>query len=186
MVVVSLVAALGLAAVRPSAQTTGAAVATVASVDLERYLGAWYEIGRYPNWFQKSCAGDVQAIYATRPDGRLDVTNRCRRADGTVTEARGVAKVVDTTTRAKLKVRFAPAILSWLPMVWGDYWVLGLAPDYSWVTVGTPDRKYLWVLARTPRVDEATLRQALDVAAANGFDVSRLMMTSQGPRPPAE
>lgn len=157
-------------------------VTSVPSVDLDRYLGRWYEVARYPNWFQKKCVGDVQAVYARRSDGRLSVTNRCRTKDGAVSEALGVAKVADPQSRARLKVRFAPAILSFLPMVWGDYWVLGLADDYSWVTVGTPDRKYLWILARVPAPDQDQLRHALDAAKANGFDTDRLVMTPQGDR----
>lgn len=155
-------------------------VRTVDAVDLDRYLGDWFEIARYPNRFQDKCVGDVRASYAKRPDGRLDVINRCRVADGSLIDARGVARVVDARTRARLKVRFAPGWLSFLPFVWGDYWILGLADDYSWAVVGSPDRDYLWILARTPALDERTYAAALDVARANGFDTGRLVRTSQG------
>ena len=117
-------------------------VRTVDAVDLDRYLGDWFEIARYPNRFQRGCAGDVRATYVRRPDGRLDVINRCLEADGRVNEAQGLARVVDERTFAKLKVRFAPAALSFLPFVWGDYWILGLPDDYAWVVVGTPDCRY--------------------------------------------
>ncbi len=149
---------------------------TVDKVDLTRYVGEWFEIARFPNRFQRQCLGDVRATYATRPDGRLDVINRCRTGTG-ATEARGVARVVDVATSARLKVRFAPAFLSFLPAVWGDYWVLGLAPDYSWATVGTPDRKYLWILGRTASLGTESYASALDAATSNGFDVSRLVRT---------
>ena len=96
-----------------------------------------------------------------------------------MTTAAGVARVVDITTRAKLKVRFAPAFLSWLPMVWGDYWIIGLADDYSWVVVGTPDRKYLWVLSRTAVLAESNYERALEIARANGFDDRQLRQTPQ-------
>ncbi len=76
-------------------------------------------------------------------------------------------------------MRFAPAALSFLPFVWGDYWILGLPDDYAWVVVGTPDRKYLWILARTPALDEARMAAALDIVRANGFDPDRLVMTTQ-------
>jgi apolipoprotein D and lipocalin family protein len=154
-----------------------AAVRTVESVNLERYLGDWFEIARYPNRFQRRCTGNVRASYARRPDGRLDVINRCRTAEDAI-EARGVARVVDARTSAKLKVRFAPAALSFLPFVWGDYWILGLADDYSWAVVGSPDRRYLWLLARTPALDTQRYNAALDVVRHNGFDAGRLVKTT--------
>ena len=147
------------------------AVRTVPFVDLDRYAGEWFEIARFENRFQRQCVGDVRASYATRADRRIDVVNRCRTADGQA-EARGVARLVDEQTHAKLEVRFAPAWLSWLPAVWGDYWIIGLAPDYSWATVGSPDRKYLWILARTSEVGADTYAAALEAAKSNGFDVS--------------
>ena len=135
------------------------------------------KIARFPNRFQRQCLGEVRAVYAMGQDGRLDV-NRCRTDEG-VTEARGVARVVDLRTAAKLKVRFAPALLSLLPAVWGDYWVVGLAVDYSWATVGSPDRKYLWILGRTSSIDTAAYAAALEAARSNGFDVARLIRTEQ-------
>jgi apolipoprotein D and lipocalin family protein len=156
-----------------------APVQTVARVDIDRYLGDWVEIARFPNWFQKKCTGNVRATYARRADGRLDVINRCRTAGGEDSEARGVARVEDPRTNARLKVRFAPAVLSWLPQVWGDYWVIGLAADYSWATVGSPDRNYLWILARRGALDETAYAAAVDAARANGFAVERLVRTPQ-------
>jgi lipocalin/uncharacterized protein YbjT (DUF2867 family)/ligand-binding SRPBCC domain-containing protein len=155
-----------------------APVKTVPFVDLDRYLGDWFEIARLPNRFQRACVGDVRATYVRRSDGLLDVVNRCRTAEGE-TEARGVARIVDERTFARLKVRFAPAWLSWLPMVWGDYWIVGLAPDYSWAVVGDPSRDYLWILARTPRLDDETIAAARALARASGFDVERLGLTPQ-------
>jgi apolipoprotein D and lipocalin family protein len=152
-------------------------VRVVDAVDLNRYSGEWFEVARFPNRFQRQCAGDVMASYARRPDGRIDVINRCRTTDGTMTEARGIARVADVDTFAKLKVRFAPAVLSFLPFVWGDYWILGLSSDYSWATVGSPDRDYLWILARTPAIDADAYAAALAAAQANGFDVKRLVKT---------
>jgi apolipoprotein D and lipocalin family protein len=153
-------------------------VRAVPFVDLDRYTGDWFEIARFPNRFQRQCVGDVRATYARRPDARLDVVNRCRVAEGE-TESRGVARIVDERSFAKLKVRFAPAWLSWLPMVWGDYWIIGVAPDYSWAVVGDPGRDYLWILARAPRLDDDSMAAARAVARDNGFEVDRLMPTSQ-------
>jgi len=177
-------AVAALAASRAVHAQAVAAVRTVASVDLDRYAGGWFEIARFPNRFQRQCVGDVRASYARRADGRLDVVNRCRTADGD-TEARGVARIVDQRTLAKLKVRFAPAWLSFLPAVWGDYWIIGLAPDYSWAVIGDPGREYLWILARAPHLDDQSLAAARAVARDNGFDVNRLELTPQsGTREP--
>ena len=163
------------------AATAGQPPATVASVDLERYAGTWYEVARFPNRFQDQCVGDVTATYAQRADGRIDVTNRCRTREGKVDEAAGIARPAGgDKTGAKLEVRFAPAILSFLPFVWGDYWVLGLGPEYDWAVVGDPGRDYLWILARAPEVSEAVRAQAESIAKANGFDVGRLITTAQG------
>lgn len=156
-------------------------VRTVARVDLDRYAGEWFEIARFPNRFQDQCAGDVRARYTRRADGRIDVVNLCRLADGSLDEARGVAKVVDQTSNAKLKVRFAPAYLSFLPMVWGDYWVIGLADDYSWAVVGSPDRDYLWILGRRSELTKGELADAYAAARGNGFDTNRLRLTPQTP-----
>jgi lipocalin/uncharacterized protein YbjT (DUF2867 family)/ligand-binding SRPBCC domain-containing protein len=153
-------------------------VRTVPFVDLDRYAGDWFEIARFENRFQRQCVGDVRAIYTRRADGHIDVVNRCRTADGQ-TEARGVARLVDEQTNAKLKVRFAPGWLSWLPVVWGDYWILGLAPDYSWAVVGDPSREYLWILGRTPRIDGESIAAAREVARDNGFDVDHLVDTPE-------
>jgi apolipoprotein D and lipocalin family protein len=165
--------------VQPQAQP----VRAVAFVDLDRYVGDWYEIARFANRFQRQCLGDVRATYAHRPDGRLDVVNQCRTADGEM-DARGVARIVDARSFAKLKVRFAPSWLSWLPAVWGDYWVIGLAPDYSWAVVGDPGRDYLWILARAPHLDDESIAQARAAARDQGFDVERLVLTPQSERSP--
>jgi apolipoprotein D and lipocalin family protein len=155
-------------------------VKPVPSVDLQRYAGAWYEIARYPNFFQKSCEGDVTATYERRADGRVTVINKCRKADGTMNQATGEARAVEGGGYARLKVRFAPGWLSALPFVWADYWVIGLADDYRWAVVGTPDRKYLWVLARVATLDEADWAAAITKAKENGFDAARLQRTKQG------
>jgi apolipoprotein D and lipocalin family protein len=151
-------------------------VRTVAAVDLDRYAGDWFEIARLPNRFQRNCVGDVRASYARHGD-RVEVLNRCRTADGKVIDARGEARVVDVRTSATLKVRFAPAVLSFLPFVWGDYWILGLADDYGWAVVGSPDRNYLWILSRTATMDATTFATAVAGARDNGFDVEGLIKT---------
>lgn len=158
------------------------AVRTVPKVDLARYAGDWFEIARFPNRFQKKCAGDVRARYTRRQDGRIDVVNSCTTVGGQTTTAKGEARVVDRDTSARLEVRFAPAVLSFLPFVWGDYWIIGLADDYSWAVVGSPDRQYLWILSRTPELRTPEYDSALEAARRNGFDTTRLVRTPQSGR----
>lgn len=155
----------------------GAPMKTVDQVDLKRYVGRWYEIARLPNRFQKICSRNVSAEYSVRKDGRIDVVNRCSLNDGEQKTAQGVARIVDDTSMAKLKVRFAPAYLSFLPMVWGNYWVLDLAPDYSYAVVGEPSRKFLWVLAREPKLDAEIYRSILERVEAQGYDANDLVRT---------
>ena len=152
-------------------------VRTVPAVDLSKYAGTWYEVAKFPNRFQRKCIGDVAAHYAIRDDGRIDVTNRCRTEDSETDEARGVARVVDSDTFARLEVRFAPKLLSFLPSVWGDYWIIGLDPSYRWSTVGSPDRKYLWILARQADLSPELYARAVAAAGDNGFDIARLVKT---------
>src|SRR5690349_17894126 len=137
--------------------------AVVPSVDLTRYQGKWYEIARFPNRFEKSCASDVSATYTLNSDNSIRVVNECRKANGEMKRAEGKARKADSDgPTSKLEVRFAPAFLSFLPVVWGDYWVIDLAPDYSYSVVGDASRDYLWVLSRTPLMDEAKYRQAVN------------------------
>jgi len=149
----------------------------VAPVDLKRYAGVWHEQARLPNRFQKKCTGAVTAQYTPLADGTVEVRNVCEVAGG-VDESVGVARVVPVAGQpgaGRLEVRFAPEWLSWLPMVWGDYWILKLDRDYEVALVGTPDRDFLWVLSRAPRLDEATLEAQLDYARTLGFDVDRVI-----------
>jgi apolipoprotein D and lipocalin family protein len=151
----------------------------IAALDVPRYMGTWYEIARYPNWFQKKCVGDTRADYSLQPNGRVQVINRCREASGELSEAVGMARQIGAADSPKLEVRFAPAWLSFLPMVWGDYWVIDLDPDYRLVAVSEPSREYLWVLSRTPAVDAQAYEALLARLAARGFDPGKLERTTQ-------
>lgn len=152
----------------------------VPSVDLARYCGTWFEIARLPNGFQTKCAGDVVATYTLLDDGKIKVVNRCRKEDGEVTEAEGRAKrASDDEPNSKLKVRFAPAILSFLPFVWGNYWVLEIDTAYTYAVIGEPDREYLWILSRTPKMDENILQGILNRMREKGFNVGKIMRTEQ-------
>jgi apolipoprotein D and lipocalin family protein len=154
-------------------------LATVPQVDIMHYGGVWYEIARYPNRFQRQCVGDVTASYRRVATGSIEVVNACRVQDGSREEARGEARPVAAQDFTRLEVRFAPAFLSLLPFVWGDYWIIDLAPDYSYAVIGEPTREYLWILARSPRMDDATLAHLLKRAAAQGYDPARAARTPQ-------
>lgn len=151
----------------------------VASVDLNRYQGLWYEIGRLPNRFQDQCAGNVTAEYTLLDDGLVRAVNRCERADGRAVCARGMARRPDPEREGALEVRFVPRWLSWLPFVWGDYQLMALGDDYDDVMVGAPSRKYLWVLARDPLLPQRRLEQLLDEAERQGFDTRQFTRTRQ-------
>ena len=146
-----------------------APVSTVPKVDLDRYLGTWYEIAHLPMFFQRQCVGDTTAQYGLREDGRISVLNRCRTAKGWQ-EAIGRAKVMPDTGNAKLKVTF------FWPFS-GDYWVIGLDPEYRWALVGNPSRKYLWLLSRTPSLSQDQLDIARQAALAQGYNLTGLLMT---------
>jgi apolipoprotein D and lipocalin family protein len=148
----------------------------VDQVDLARYVGKWYEIARYANRFEKSCASDVTAEYTRRDDGKVTVTNACRKADGKNKESKGTAKVVDPKSNAKLKVTF------FWPFS-GDYWVIDLDPDYKYAVIGEPDRKYLWVLSRTPELAPAVYERIMGKVRELGYDPAKLLKTPQGSAP---
>lgn len=156
---------------------------TVSSVDLDRYQGKWYEIAKYPNKFQKKCVGNTSAEYKKKPDGKIEVLNKCVTSDGQVDEAKGEAKVVDRSTNAKLKVRFAPAFISFIPAVWGDYWIIDLDPDYRWAVIGDPNREYFWILGREPAMDDATYQGILRRAESVGFNPAKVEKTPQKVEP---
>lgn len=152
----------------------------VPSVDLTRYTGLWYEIARLPNRFQKKCATDVTAHYTLRTDGKISVLNQCRLEDGTLIKAAGVARPAGKgMPTSMLKVRFAPAILSFIPQVWGDYQILALSSDYRYAVVGAPNRSYLWILSRSPEMDPDTFRKLVEECRQEGFNVDRLQRTPQ-------
>ena len=163
--------ALGLGA---STQATAAPPPPVVDhVDLERYLGNWYEIKKIPNRFQKHCVGNTTATYSTRSDGRLNVINRCLADDGSWDQADGIARITDPVTNAKLEVSFVQ-LFGW-NLFWGDYWVVDLAADYSYAIVGHPYRRYGWILSRTP-----TLAVDLDQRLRElGYDPATFEVTRQ-------
>jgi apolipoprotein D and lipocalin family protein len=140
----------------------------VPHVELKRYLGKWYEIAHLPTRFQKGCT-DTTATYTLSEDGNILVLNECRR-NGKVKQAKGKAKMVDKNSGAKLKVTF------FWPF-YGDYWIINLGKDYDYAVVGTPNRKNLWILSRTPQMDDKLFTQLIESAKSKGFKVDNLIKT---------
>ncbi|NUQ51057.1 MAG: lipocalin family protein [Phycisphaerae bacterium] len=196
----ALALALQAGLVSPPAHAAADALQPIAALDVPRYMGTWHEIARFPNWFQKKCASDTRADYRLLPNGRIQVINRCREADGSLSEAVGEARQLGAADSPRLEVRFAPAWLSFLPMVWGDYWVIDLDPEYRLVAVSEPSREYLldpeyrlvavsepsreylWVLSRTPEVDAQAYQRLVERLAARGFEVGKLERSGLAPR----
>jgi apolipoprotein D and lipocalin family protein len=166
-------------ALASNATAQEAPVQTIASLDVNRYVGTWYEIAKYPNRFQKQCASHTRAQYLTNAEGSLQVINRCVTREGETLEAIGQAHQVGGASSPKLQVRFAPAWLSWLPWVWGDYWVIDLDKDYQLAAVSDAKREYLWVLSRHKQVDAKTYQALLTRMAAQGFDIQKLELSPQ-------
>ncbi len=174
--------AFAFTAAQAAAQAPSGPPATIGRLDVPRYMGTWHEIAKLPNIFQRDCAAATRAEYALLPSGRVAVTNSCEKADGTRLQATGEARQVGAADSPILKVRFAPAWLSFVPFVWGDYWVLDLDPAYTLAAVGDPAREYLWILSRTPQAEPAALQALLDRVARQGFPVARLERTAQPAR----
>jgi apolipoprotein D and lipocalin family protein len=170
---------VGLACAQGPASAPLPPVNTIATLDVSRYMGTWYEIAKFPNRFQRNCVANTRAQYLAQGNGTVQVLNSCTTADGSTIDALGLAQQVGNATSPKLQVRFAPAWLSWLPMVWGDYWVIDLDPDYQLAAVSDAKRDYLWVLSRTPRVNPTTYNALLTRLQAQGFEVQRLETTPQ-------
>ena len=152
----------------------------IPTLDTTRYTGTWYEVAKYPNVFQRKCVADTVAQYSAQPDGTIRVDNRCTQKGGKVDQVIGAARQPAGPGSPKLKVRFAPAWLSKLPLVWANYWVIDLDPGYTLAAVSEPKREYLWILARTPHVAPPVYAALLKRLAAQGFDTSKLVPTKQG------
>jgi apolipoprotein D and lipocalin family protein len=165
----TVLATQALAAAQPPSKPVSAAF----------YTGKWYEIAKYPNKFQKQCVGNTTATYARKPGNKLEVVNQCVKKDGSLNAARGEAKIVDNVSNSKLKVRFAPSFLSWLPAVWGDYWIIDLGPNYEYSVIGDPGREYFWILSRTPAMSDATYQNILRRSEKMGFQPGKVVKTPQ-------
>lgn len=143
---------------------------TVPEVDISRYGGKWYEVARYPNWFQRNCSGESTADYTPLKDGKIRVVNRCKTADAIWKQVQGTARIVPRSGGARLKVNFGGPFS-------GDYWIIGLDTEkYQWAVVGHPSRRFLWFLARDPTVEPATLEKMMLLAESQGYRRDRLLV----------
>jgi apolipoprotein D and lipocalin family protein len=166
--------ALCACATSPAERAVLPPLKTVERVDLQRYLGTWYEIAAFPQRFQKGCQATTATYSLEAPGEDIRVVNRCRidALDGPEKVAIGRARVVDTQTNAKLKVSFFRPF-------WGAYWIIDLGENYEFAVVGHPGRDYLWILSRTPQLDEAVYQGILERLQAQGYELSRLVRTVQ-------
>lgn len=152
---------------------------TVGTVDLKRYQGTWYEVARLPMFWQRNCA-QSQAQYTLKADGNIDVVNRCRTAEGEWQQATGTASPQVPGQTDKLWVVFDNWFSRLLPGVAkGDYWVLYIGDGYKTAVVGNPDRKYLWLLSRTPTVSKQVREELLVKAQQQGYDTTRLIWRAE-------
>jgi apolipoprotein D and lipocalin family protein len=144
---------------------------TVPQVDLERYLGEWYEIAAFPQRFQRGCTATT-ATYAWLDATTIEVVNRCRneRPDGELRTATGRARVVDPATNAKLEVSFFRPF-------WGAYWIVDLGDDYEYAVVGHPSRDYLWILARSASLEAPVYEEIVARLEQVGYETERLVRT---------
>lgn len=146
---------------------------TVPYVDLKKYAGKWYEIASFPQRFQKGCTGTT-AEYTLTEKGYVIVENRCNKdsINGKPSYIKGKAFIVENSGNAKLKVQF------FWPFK-GKYWIIDLADDYSYAVVGHPNKKYLWILSRTPAMQDTTYQQIISRIKEKGFDISKIKRTQQ-------
>lgn len=154
-------------------------LAVVDKVELDRYLGVWYEIARKPMYFQNKCGSNVSATYTLNENGNVIVDNRCYAQDGKLMQSIGEAFVQNPPFNSKLKVSFLPEAVRWLPVARGDYWILKIDDDYETVLVGEPRRKYMWVLSRSPQRDQKVINEYLEYAKSVGYDLNDLIHTKQ-------
>lgn len=153
-------------------------VQTVENVDLDRYLGTWYEIASIPQSFQRQCVGNTVAEYSLTKSNTIKVLNSCDTKTGARKTAEARAKVVDKETNAKLKVTFVK-IFDWVYSFGGNYWILDLAEDYSYAVVGDPSAEYAWILSRTPQLSFDDLTRANANLLKNGYDTCKVLTSIQ-------
>lgn len=168
LLIISVIAVMG---------QTDKPLTTVKYVDLKKYAGTWYEIARIPNSFQDHCIKNTMAKYILDEKGKIKVINSCIDEDGEIDDVEGVAKVVDKTSNSKLEVSFV-SFLGIRPF-WGDYWIIGLGKDYDYAVIGSPGRKYGWILSRTKILNEEQINEVKLILKNNGYDFRKFATSKQ-------
>lgn len=153
-------------------------IPTAHYVDLNRYIGKWYEVASIPQSFQKQCVRNTTAEYSFAEKGLIKVLNSCETDTGKRDSAEGRAKVVDTASNSKLKVTFVK-IITWVFAFGGDYWILDVSPDYSVALIGAPNLDYAWILARTPTLEMAKFIEIESKYKALGYDTCQILTSVQ-------
>ncbi len=163
----------------PTLYAQDRSLATVPRVELDKYLGLWYEVARKPLFFQKECQKNVTARYTINEYGNVEVDNRCIDQEGNELRSLGEGFVSNAPYNSKIKVSFLPEALRWVPFARGDYWILKIDSQYQMALVGEPKRKYLWVLSRTPHPDEQKVTEYLRYAQTLGFSIKDMVRSEQ-------
>jgi len=155
-------------------------VTAVEKININRYAGKWYEIARFPMFFERNCASDVTATYYidSKEPSKVIVNNQCRKLDGNFIQSLGEATPVDESN-SKLQVTFLPSFLRWLPIGKAPYWILKIDQNYQTALVGNPNHNYLWILSRTPQINDSTYQSYVEEAKRQGYDISKLQHTTQ-------
>jgi len=155
-----------------------APMSAVSNFEIERYLGQWHQVAAIPAWFQSDCVANTAADYAMGEDGLIDVVNSCETADGSRKKAKARARFLKGPTNGRLEVTFVEVAGLWVWPAAGDYWIIGLDPEYRWALVGQPTREFGWILARSRSLDTQTLRNIQHILEREAYDTCDFILTA--------
>jgi apolipoprotein D and lipocalin family protein len=155
-----------------------APMSTVSNFEVERYFGQWHQVAAIPAWFQSDCVANTAADYAIGEDGLIEVVNSCDTADGSRKKAEARARFLKGPSDGRLEVTFVKVAGLWVWPASGDYWIIGLDPEYRWAVVGQPSREFAWILARSRSLDAQTLRNILRILEREAYDTCELLLTT--------
>jgi apolipoprotein D and lipocalin family protein len=153
-------------------------MSTVSNFEVERYLGQWHQVAAIPAWFQSDCVANTAADYAMGEDGLIEVVNSCETADGSRKKAEARARFLKDPSDSRLEVTFVEMAGLWVWPAAGDYWIIGLDPEYRWAVVGQPSREFAWILARSRSLDAQTLRDIHHILEREAYDTCELLLTA--------